>query len=161
MQKNITIAIFTILSMVLMAIFYFLLDFDDIIYTDDTLVQKTKKLEQTKNKPSWNEKLAKVKTRDFYYPVNSLFIQINLKKKEIIKPRQPKESYRLLIDKNDRYSFFCIQKTLENFALPFIMIKEKDTNYIIINSYDTRKLQQVVDTLKQYNIKSNFKKVLI
>ncbi len=160
MQRKITIAIFAICIVALIAILSSMLSFD---FKPETSMEKfpiKQKIKKSNPILSWKDKLAKVKTKDHYFAVNNLLIQIDFKKQDIKPKRIPKEAYQLLVQ-NDRYSFFCVQKTLENFSLPFLIVKEKEKNYIIINSYDTDKIQKVVDTLKQYNINSKFKKVTI
>lgn len=163
MQKYITIAIFAILAVAMIAIFVLILDFGDSINSFMPTNKQVKHDSKKKSLPpsTWSGKLAKVKTREYYFPVNDLFIQIDIKKLKKIPKREPKNSYQLVVDETNRYSLFCIRKTLENFSLPFIIVKDRDKNYIIIDSYDTDKLNRVVDRLKKYNINSKIKKVMI
>ncbi len=163
MQKKITIAIFAICFMALVVIISSVFSLnDDFKDTISIMEDNLKKEIKQKHIPTWNEKLAKVKTQDYHFAINNLFIQIDLKKEKAktTKTRVPKIAYQLLVD-NDRYSSFCVQKTLESFSLPYLMVKQKDKNFIIINSYNTNKIQKAIDTLKQYNINSTLKKVTI
>ncbi len=169
MQKKITIAIFALLSLALVAIFSFLLNSDEEVNIGGFVAQIHHEADKTEKnkKTSWSEKLAKVKTRDYYYPVNNLFVQIDLSKQNRqnkpsqTKKRKPKEVYRLMLDKNSRYSLFCVRQTLKRFSLPFIFVKEKNENFIIINSHDIQKMQEAINALEQYDIKSKIKKVAI
>lgn len=163
MQKYITIAIFAILAVAMVAIFASILDFEDSMNPFvPTFNNVNLESEKEPLPPStWSGKLAKVKTREYYFPVNDLFIQIDVQKIKKIPKRVPKKTYQLVVDETNRYSLFCIRKTLENFSLPFIIVQDREKNYIIIDSYDTDKLKRVVDRLKKYNINSKIKKVMI
>lgn len=163
MQKHIIVAIFAILILAMVAIFALMLDFGNSINSFIPLTSETKQESVKRSLPpsTWSGKLAKVKTRDYHFPVNDLFIQIDIEKIKHKPKRKPKQTYQLLVDETNRYSLFCIRKTLENLSLPFIIVQDKKKNYIIIDSDEDKKLKEVVKRLKKYNINSKIKKVTI
>lgn len=169
MRKNILIAIFAISFMAIIAILFLIARGDE---NTQQIVSALKSQIATKTsskqtKPTWTSELANVDKKNYQYPVNDLFMQINLNEKKQAKIAKKlsvpkaKESYKLVVDRSDRYSLFCIRETLKYFSLPYIIVKETGKSYIAVGSEDKNELQKVHERLKKYNIKSKIQKVQI
>jgi hypothetical protein len=152
MQKKILGVFFTLLFVGIIGILYNFFN-----YADDTIVQTKKYISpiEQKNKPkqlssSWIKGLAKSNKNRYEYPVNELFMQIDLHK--YIPPKV--KSYKLVISNVDRYSVFCVVQTLSSLNLPFVLSKGKNSPSVSISSSDNKVLKKVTRKLKKYDIKS-------
>lgn len=162
MQKNILIAIFAVLTMVILAIFVLLLDMEDIPfnipnYTPKTTLDEKKKTETTYK--SFN--------KNYYLPVDVLYVKIDLEKnskledenKSIKVDAPTRKAFQLIVNRSDRYSLFCIKQTLGMFSLPYIVVNENGKSAIIVDSNDRDSLNKVAKKLEQYEIKSEIKRL--
>ena len=106
MQKKVTITLFALLVVILGIVLSSLLNEETgSVYNDaQYLSSSQKKSEEILKNKTWSEALAVVNETKFSFPVNELYMQIDLKK--YISPKV--KSYRLVIDRADRYSLFCI-----------------------------------------------------
>ncbi len=152
MQKKILGVFFTLLFVGIIGILYNFFN-----YADDTIVETKKYISpiqrQNKIQPlnsSWIKGLAKSNKSRYGYPVNELFMQIDLHK--YIPPKV--KSYKLVIVNIDRYSVFCVVQTLSNLNLPFVLSKDKNIPNISISSGSEKILKKVTNKLKNYDIKS-------
>ncbi|MDX1809018.1 MAG: hypothetical protein R3331_05725 [Sulfurospirillaceae bacterium] len=158
MQKKILGVFFTILLLGVLGILYNFFN-----YTDNQVVEykqypspikKSKTVSVTK---LWIDSLAKSSDLKYSYPVNELFMQIDLQKKipnkKDLKIKKPK-SYKLVINHVDSYSVFCVVQTLSNLNVPFVLSKDKYSPHISIVSRDNKKLERIVKELTKYQIKS-------
>lgn len=159
MQKNILIAIFVILLVAILAIFILIFRFDG----KENIVELTpiqtplKKTEEVQQK-DWAAKLANVDKSSYYYAVNDLFIQIDLKQQ--YKRETPLFIlYNLVIDDADRYSMFCIKQVLSLYSLPYIVSSLKEKREIVVQSVDKNSLENISNELKKYNIQSKIREV--
>ncbi len=152
MQKKILGVFFILLFVGIVGILYSFFN-----YADDTIVQsqqylspmlKEKKSQNIDN--SWISGLAKSSKSKYEYPVNELFMQINLHK--YISPKV--KSYKLIISNIDRYSVFCVIQTLSALNLPFVLSKDKNIPNIYINSSRDDVLKKVTKKLREYDINS-------
>ncbi len=159
MQKNILIAIFAILFLVIVAIFVLIFEFDK--KQDGFVFSKENHLEQEQKEPkanTWMHKLAKSNSLDYHFPVNDLLIKIDLKPNVKVS-KTFYTSYNLIIDNFDRYSMFCIKQVFDMFKTPYVIVNEKNKNTIIVQSENSNNLVNVVEELKKYDIKSKIKEV--
>ncbi|WP_245600563.1 hypothetical protein [Sulfurospirillum arcachonense] len=108
-----------------------------------------KNRELPKNK-TWTQELAKSKETKFTFPVNELFMQIDLK--SYVPPKV--KSFRLVVNRADRYSLFCIVQTLSSMNLPYVVDKKNKTPEIYVSSKTENSLKKVVKRLEDYDIKS-------
>ncbi len=152
MQKKILGIFFTVLFIGVVGLLYSLFN-----YTNDTVVEVReypspleKEKKNKKFTKSWIDGLAKSSRQKYSFPVNDMFMQIELYK--YIPPKI--KSYRLVIDNVDRYSMFCILQTLSSFKLPFVFSKEDKKPVIYIGSPNSKPLKKIVEKLKEYDIKS-------
>ncbi len=159
MQKNILIAIFAILFLVIVAIFVFIFEFTKDNEGSFFLETKFVKKEDKKSKnDTWTHKLAVSNSSDYHFPVNDLFVKIDLKQNFKI-PKTFYTSYLLVIDNYDRYSMFCIKQVLDMFSAPYIIVNEKNANSIVVQGVNIKNLAIIVEELKKYEIKSKIKEV--
>ncbi len=128
------------------------------------------KIEQAKDNPTliqentkessdraWVKELAQKETRTFIYPVNELFMQIDLQGQNGGKVK----SFRLVIDRIDRYSLFCIVQTLTSFNLSYMIVKEEKAPLIYVQEKNEKALENVLRELEKYDIKSKIVEVLL
>ena len=115
----------------------------------------TKKSEEILKNKTWSKALAVVNEIKFSFPVNELYMQIDLKK--YITPKV--KSYRLVIDRADRYSLFCIVQTLSQMNLPYVVEKRDEVPTIYVGSKTQSLLGSVIEKLKDYDIESKIVEV--
>ncbi|MDD3343997.1 MAG: hypothetical protein PHR87_10525, partial [Sulfurospirillaceae bacterium] len=114
---------------------------------------KTPIVESVKEEPhekAWIKELAQQESREFFFPVNELYMQIDMQGSNAEKNK----SFRLVIDRADRYSLFCIVQTLASLHLPYVVIKEGKTPIIYVQEKSIKQLEHVVLELEKYDIKS-------
>jgi len=152
MQKKVTLALFAILVVTLGFIL------DNLLKDENSSIQidakylspsQIKSVKVVKNK-TWSQELANSKEAKFSFPVNELYMQIDLK--EYIPPKV--KSFRLVVDRVDRYSLFCIIQTLSSMNLPFVVDKNEKVPTIYVSSKTKNSLKSVVKKLKNYDIES-------
>lgn len=152
MRKTILLSSFVALGFVLATVFFVLIRFAN--QTSPQVVAVAPVEKQTpqpiKQSGTWAQKMAQAATLDYHFPVNELFIQLEL---QDAKP--PKEQiFQLVIDRSDLYSHFCIMQTLKTFPFPYTVIKDRQSNIIYINAQQKELLDDVVKRLKEYSIES-------
>ena len=103
----------------------------------------------------WVKELAQKDAREFIFPVNELFMQIDL---HGITGEKVK-SYRLVIDRIDRYSLFCVVQTLTSSNLSYMVVKEDKAICIYVQEKSEKGLDKVVAELEKYDIKSKIVEV--
>jgi hypothetical protein len=62
--------------------------------------------------------------------------------------------FRLVVDRTDRYSLFCILQTLSSFNLPFVLSKQTQYPTVYVTSKTKESLDSVIKRLKEYEIES-------
>ena len=112
---------------------------------------------QHTDKKMWIKEMAQKDSREFIFPVNELFMQIDLAKE--LGGNGKTKSFRLVIDRADRYSLFCIIQTLTSLHLPYMVIKEDKFPLIFVEEKSAKKLESVVLELEKYDIKSKIVEV--
>jgi len=151
-QKKILSVFFIVLFFGVIGILYFIFN-----YTDDKIEEtkeyfspavKTQKI--VKLDKSWIDNLEKSKKSRYGYPVNELFMHIDLQKNTQSKIK----FYKLVIQNIDRYSLFCIMQILQNFNLPFEVVKQKFAPTIYLGGNSDEKLKKIKEKLKEYDIDS-------
>jgi len=152
MQKKVTLALFVLL---IISLSWFLIN---LLSEDNSNVQidakylspsQIKSEETLKNK-TWTQELANSKESKFSFPVNELYMQIDLKK--YVPPKV--KSFRLVVDRADRYSLFCIVQTLSSMNLPYVVDKKNKVPIIHVSSKTKDSLKSVIQKLKDYDIES-------
>jgi len=103
----------------------------------------------------WVKELAHKDAREFIFPVNELFMQIDLHGISGDKVK----TYRLVIDRIDRYSVFCVVQTLSALRLSYMVVKEEKAPFIYVQEKSEKALEKVVVELEKYDIKSKIVEV--
>ncbi len=157
MQKKILIALFAVLLFGLIGILYNFFNYSDqeIVKDKEYLSPLDKKQKKQSLSKSWIESLVKNKNSNYQYPVNELFMHIDLQK--YIPPKT--KSYRLEIQNIDRYSLFCVMQTLQDFKIPFIISKQGKTQSIYMGSNNNKRLKEIGRKLMRYDISSKITEV--
>lgn len=117
---------------------------------------KTQEIKQETSEKVWIKEMAHKDAREFIFPVNELFMQIDAYGQ---KSGNKFKSFRLVIDRVDRYSLFCIIQTLTSLRLPYMVIKEDKIPIIYIEEKSEKQLENVVLELEKYDIKSKIVEV--
>jgi len=152
MQKKVLIALFSLLIILLSVVLVNLLN-GKISNIEVSAKYPSPSLSDNKlefTKASWAKEMANSKDSKFSFPVNELFMQIDLK--TYIPPKT--KSFKLVIDKSDRYSLFCVVQTLSSMNLPYILEKNSKVPNIHVGSKSKESLEKVVNKLKDYDIES-------
>ena len=157
MQKKVTIALFALLIFTLGVILLNLLSIEDrSVQIDSQYLSPLQiKSEERLKSRTWAEALASSKESKFSFPVNEFYMQIDLKK--YIPPKI--KSYRLVVDRADRYSLFCIVQILSQMNLPYVVEKRDKIPTIYIGSKTRDLLNSVVQRLKDYDIESRIEEI--
>ena len=157
MQKKVTIVLFALLVVSLSMVLLKLLneEVSGVQIDAQYLSPSQKKSEVVKKERTWSQSLAGAKEAKFSFPVNELYMQIDLKK--YIPPKV--KSYRLIVDRADRYSLFCIVQTLSQMNLPYVVEKKDKIPIIFVGSKTKKSLKSVVSRLKDYDIESKIVEV--
>ncbi len=108
------------------------------------LDEKPKKVEPKK---VWLDKFGQAEQKGYFYPVNEVYVKVNLKEK-ITKTITYKLSAKLL----DPYQLFCLKEELENHKLKYYLQKNKQNIDLFIYSQDVDKLNKLVKVLQNYKI---------
>jgi len=157
MQKKVTLALFALLVITLSWVLINLLNEDnskvqiDAEYLSPSQIKSEEKL-KTK---TWAQELANSNESKFSFPVNELYMQIDLK--QYVPPKV--KSFRLVVNRADRYSLFCIVQTLSSMNLPFVVDKKNKVPVIHVSSKTEDSLKGVVQKLKDYDIESKIVEV--
>ncbi len=157
MQKKVTIVLFVLMVVILSFVLISMLnDNNSRVQIDEQYLSPSQKQsEVTLKSKTWSELLANSKETKFTFPVNELYMQIDLKK--YIPPKV--KSYRLVVDRADRYSIFCIVQTLSQMNLPYVVEKKDRVPVIYVSSKTEDSLEKIVDKLKDYDIESKILEV--
>jgi len=157
MQKKVLIALFSLLTIIMGVVLMNMLNKDvgnigiNIKYPSPSL----DKVRVGSNKLTWAQEMANSKDSKFTFPVNELFMQIDLK--TYIPPKT--KSFRLVINRADRYSLFCVVQTLSSMDLPYVLEQKNKTQNIYVGSKTRKSLDIVVNKLKNYDIDSKIVEV--
>lgn len=127
---------------------------------EDAQYESSKKPEIKQEIPQnvWIKEMAHKDAREFVFPVNELFMQIDAYGQRGTGVAKLK-SFRLVIDRADRYSLFCIVQTLTALHLPYMVIKEDKIPTIYVEEKSEKQLENVVIELEKYDIKSKIVEV--
>ena len=119
---------------------------------------KTQEIKQETSQKAWIKEMAHKDAREFVFPVNELFMQIDAFGQKSGGVGKVK-SFRLVIDRADRYSLFCIIQTLTSLRLPYMVVKEDKVPLVYIEEKSEKQLENVVTELEKYDIKSKIVEV--
>lgn len=159
MQKKILGIFFLILFLSISFLLYKLLNQKIEIKEDFAKVESPTKIKITEEPKEtvWIKEMAHKDSREFIFPVNELFMQIDLQGGDGSKVK----SFRLVIDRADRYSLFCIVQTLSSMRLSYVVIKEDKIPIVFVQEKTMKALDRVVQELEKYDIKSKIIEVFL
>jgi hypothetical protein len=103
-------------------------------------------------KKNWINNFSKTQKLGYVYPVNEVYLEINLNEKIINTIR-----YELSASILDPYQLFCLKEELKNHQLKYYLKKEKRDVELLIYSKDRKKLDSLVKILKSYKIVAKIK----
>lgn len=159
MQKKILGIFFLVLFLSISFLLYKLLNQKIEIKEDFAKVESPTKIKITEEPKEtvWIKEMAHKDSREFIFPVNELFMQIDLQGGNGDKVK----SFRLVIDRADRYSLFCIVQTLSSMKLSYVVIKEDKIPIVFVQEKTMKALDRVVQELEKYDIKSKIIEVFL
>ena len=102
---------------------------------------------QQKPEKVWLEHFSKSEKLGYSYPVNEVYVKVNLKEK-ITKTI----TYKLYAKILDPYQLFCLKEELKNHKLKYHLKKENMNVVLFIYSQNVDKLNKLVKVLKDYKI---------
>ena len=105
-----------------------------------------------KPKKVWLEHFSQVEKQGHSYPVNEVYIKVDLDEK-ITKTITYKLSASLL----DPYQLFCLKEELKSHKLKYYMEQDKKGVELLIYSQNVNKLNNLVKVLKNYQIMASVK----
>jgi hypothetical protein len=118
--------------------------------TTPLLQQKPKKNSLSLNMSednSWLERFSKSERLGYFFPVNEIYINLDLTQKIV------KETiYQLNATIKDPYQLFCLKEELKQYGFKHLLKKDSKGVMLLIRSKNEKKLNQLVDTLKNYQI---------
>jgi len=103
-------------------------------------------------KKNWIDHFSKTEKSGFSYPVNEVYLEINLNEKII-----NTITYELSASILDPYQLFCLKEELKNYQLRYYLKKEKQNVELLIYSKNRKKLNSLVQLLKSYQIVAKIK----
>jgi len=95
----------------------------------------------------WLESFSKTERLGYFYPVNEVFIQVDLNEKVA-----NETVYRLSAPIADPYQLFCLKEELKGHRLKYYLKKDKMGAELLIYSKERDKLDSLVKVLKNYQI---------
>ena len=110
--------------------------------------------EVKKEKPTelWLNNFSKTERLGYFYPVNEVYIEVDLNENEKI-TNTP--TYKLSASLLDPYQLFCLKEELKQHKLQYYLTKEKEKIELLIFSKNLEKLNSLVRVLKNYQISAN------
>jgi len=134
-------------------IFFFLISINSLSKIEDSKPLSHKSyVVQKKEEKVWLDNFSKTQRLGYFYPVNEVYIEVDLKEK-ITKTITYKLSASLL----DPYQLFCLKEELRQHALKYYLSKEKEGIELLIFSKNREKLNSLVSVLKNYQISATIK----
>ncbi|MDQ1244013.1 MAG: hypothetical protein QG565_353 [Campylobacterota bacterium] len=101
-------------------------------------------------KKGWLNHFSKSEKLGYFYPVNEVFIQVDLNEKIV-----SETIYKLSAPILDPYQLFCLKEELKQHQLKYYLKKDKSGAELLIFSKDREKLNSLVEVLKNYQISAN------
>lgn len=119
-------------------------DIEPLTYQSEVIQEKPKKL--------WLNNFSKTERLGYFYPVNEVYIEIDLDEKIT-----NTITYKLTASLLDPYQLFCLKEELKQHKLRYSLTKEKNRVELFIFSKNIEKLNSLVRVLKNYHISAQIK----
>ena len=110
-------------------------------------LQKTKEVVIEKPKQVWLNHFSQAQRLGYFYPVTEILVQVDLNEKIKIKT-----IYKLSASLLDPYQLFCLKEELKQHKLRYYLKKDRRGVELLIYSKDKKRLDSLVQSLKNYNI---------
>jgi len=107
---------------------------------------------QKKPEKVWLDHFSKTQRLGYFYPVNEVYIKIDLDEEITNSIR-----YKLSAPHLDPYQLFCLKEELKHHGLKYYLKKDKDGVELLIFSKNIDKLNSLVKVLKNYQISAYIK----
>lgn len=122
------------------------------INSDDEFVESkplvyNENVQQKHQSQDWLVHFSKAKKLGYFYPVNEVYVKINLSEKI-----NKTITYKLSTSKLDPYQIFCLKTELKNRNFKYLLDKNKDGVELFIFSKDKERVNSLVEVLKNYKI---------
>ncbi|QOY55598.1 hypothetical protein HUE87_05050 [Candidatus Sulfurimonas marisnigri] len=101
-------------------------------------------------KKTWLNHFSQTERLGYFYPVNEVFIKVDLNEKIL-----SKTIYKLSASLLDPYQLFCLKEELGQHKLKYYLSRDKNGVELLIYSQDIKKLNSLVKALKKYQISAN------
>ena len=124
--------------------------------SEEEVVKDTVSLSKSDGDSSWINRLKRSQDKGYFYPVNEVSIQMNPKH-----PDSSPQKYRLIVNLNDSYEFFCLKQELKKTNFSYLLNQSGKSMSVEIDSSELIELKDLVNKLKTYQISatmSPFKK---
>ncbi|WP_345993876.1 hypothetical protein [Sulfurimonas sp. HSL-1716] len=108
---------------------------------------KNTKIKDEKSEPLWLNHLSKSEKGGFFYPVNEIFVDLDLSEQIVLT-----KIYQLNASISDPYQFFCLQEVLKQYKMRYYLKKDHLDTKLLIYSEEKSKLDSLVKALKTYDI---------
>ena len=96
---------------------------------------------------NWLNYFSKTEKLGYSYPVNEVFVKVDLNENVVIKT-----VYRLSAQSLDPYQLFCLKEELKQHKLKYYLKQDKNGVELLVYSQDKEKLNSLVTVLKNYQI---------
>lgn len=106
-----------------------------------------------KEKKVWLNQFSQSERLGYFYPVNEVFVQIDLNEKV-----KSQTIYKLSASLLDPYQLFCLKEELGQHNLKYYFKKDKSDVELLIYSKDIDKLNSLIRVLKNYHISANIRR---
>jgi len=103
-------------------------------------------------KKNWINHFSKTEKLGYSYPVNEVYLEINLDEKIT-----NTITYQLSASILDQYQLFCLKEELKHHKLRYYLKKDKKNVELLIYSENREKLSSLVKILKDYKIMAKIK----
>ena len=135
------------LGVAVFLIFFFLsINSDRKIENVEPLTHKSD-VSQKKQEMLWLEHFSKTERLGYFYPVNEVYIQVNLDEKIY-----EQKMYRLSATLLDPYQLFCLKEELKQHKLKYYLKRDTKGVELLIYSKDIAMLHSLVQVLHNYKI---------
>jgi superfamily II DNA/RNA helicase len=113
-------------------------------------LQQRQESDQPKNavqEKRWIDTLATSERQGYFYPVNEIYINIDLNQKLV-----NEKIYRLSAKLHDPYQLFCLKQELKRHQLRHTLKSDSQNTQFIVYTKEKARIDALVDAMKNYNI---------
>jgi len=105
------------------------------------------------SKPVWLDSFSKNSVKSYSYPINEVYLEIDLDEKITNTIR-----YELSASLLDQYQLFCLKEELKRHKLRYNLKKSNNRVELFIYSQNKKSLNSLVEALKDYKIFAKIKR---